>query len=380
MSPETQQALFTSFTQAELSTTRRFGGTGLGLAIVKRLTELFGGVVTVQSAVGVGTTFMVDLPMQISRTPVAERPVTGARRSYTPVVPVPIVRSGKAITVEEAKAQGRLILVAEDDEVNQKVILQQLELLGYAAEIANNGAEALDRWEAFPYALLLSDLHMPRMDGYTLTSTIRAAEAARGDGRRMPILALTANALRGEEVKAIEAGMDEYITKPVLLSVLQAALHRYLPPLDGKGAPLPERAAPAVAHAPGTAPSPQGARPSEGPSAAGEPALDVNVLKELVGDDPEIIQDFLLEYQQTATRLVVELRDAHAGGDLKGVGSVAHRLKSSSRAVGARSFGERCQQLETAARGDDQPAVLAAMDGFDAHFAAVLAAISGELP
>ena len=370
MSPETQQALFTSFTQAELSTTRRFGGTGLGLAIVKRLTELFGGVVTVQSTVGVGTTFMVDLPMQISRTPVAERPVTGARRSYTPVVPVPIVRSGKAITVEEAKAQGRLILVAEDDEVNQKVILQQLELLGYAAEIAHNGEEAFARWEAFPYALLLSDLHMPRMDGYTLTSTIRAAEEARGDGRRMPILALTANALRGEEVKALEAGMDEYITKPVLLSVLQAALHRYLPPLDGTGAPLPERAAPTPAAVP----------PASEPTGEGEPALDVNVLKELVGDDPEIIQDFLLEYQQTASRLVEELRGAYVAGDLKGVGSVAHRLKSSSRAVGARSFGERCQRLETAARGDDQPTVLAAMDAFDDHFAAVLAAISGELP
>jgi CheY-like chemotaxis protein len=135
------------------------------------------------------------------------------------------------VSVEQARAQGRLLLVAEDDEVNQYVILRQLEMLGYAAEIASDGKAALDMWLNGDYAMLLTDLHMPSLDGCALAEAVRQAEASRPVGTRVrtPILALTADVLRGEAARALAAGMDEYLTKPLQLRMLGDALEKWLP-------------------------------------------------------------------------------------------------------------------------------------------------------
>ena len=127
-----------------------------------------------------------------------------------------------------------MILVAEDNDLNQKVIEKQLALLGHSADVAVNGAEALERWRHGNYALLLTDLHMPLMDGYKLTARIRAEEATRAASSdaptmRLPILALTANALHGEAERCLSIGMDDYLTKPLQLDPLAAALKRWLP-------------------------------------------------------------------------------------------------------------------------------------------------------
>jgi CheY-like chemotaxis protein len=134
----------------------------------------------------------------------------------------------RPLTLDEARSQGRLILVAEDDAMNQKVILQQLGLLGYAGQIAADGAEALRLWRAGGYAMLLSDLHMPNMDGYELAVVIRAEEPL---GTHLPIIALTANALRGETERATAAGMDGYLTKPVPLATLRDVLAQWVVPV-----------------------------------------------------------------------------------------------------------------------------------------------------
>ncbi|MBK8695756.1 MAG: response regulator [Deltaproteobacteria bacterium] len=131
---------------------------------------------------------------------------------------------GPVLAIEEARRQGRLILVAEDDETNQKVIRQQLELLGYAVEVASDGRSALESWRTGTYAMLLTDLHMPEMDGYALAAQIRREE---GGTRRLPIVALTANALRGEVVRTQAAGMDAHLTKPVPLATLLATIERW---------------------------------------------------------------------------------------------------------------------------------------------------------
>ncbi|NMG46446.1 response regulator, partial [Aromatoleum toluvorans] len=267
-----------------------------------------------------------------------------------PAQAVPSATVAKAVppTIAEARTSGRLILIAEDDPVNQKVILQQLALLGYAAEVAGDGAQALRMWREGRYALLLTDLHMPHMDGYALAQTIRAEEAGRG---RMPILALTANALRGEARRAREGGMDEYLTKPIQLQLLKDALERWLPH---------EAAAPAVG----------------APAAA---VFDVAVLEALVGSERAVVDDFLGDYRGALRELSDALRTAVARDDAGAIVAVAHKLKSSSRAVGALQLGELCAELEIAARAGLRAVVARHFGAFDAAAAAVEARIGERL-
>ena len=259
-----------------------------------------------------------------------------------------------APTVPEARQQGRLILVAEDDATNQKVLLRQLELLGYAAEVAPNGGEALRLWKAGNYALLLSDLHMPALDGYELVDEIRRAEPA---GRRMPVIALTGNALRGEASRALAAGFDEYLTKPTQLPALRAVLDKWLP----HGRPGGDAA---------------GDRPSatEADMATAH-AIDIEVLRRLVGDDRALWVDLLCEYRAGALGSIRELRAAVAADDLNEVVSIAHRLKSPSRAIGAMELGDLCAEIENEARLADDEAVGAAVGVLEAALASVIDSI-----
>jgi CheY-like chemotaxis protein len=217
--------------------------------------------------------------------------------------------------IDDARKQGRLVLVAEDEPVNQKVILRQLRLLGYATEIAHDGIEALERLKQGGHALLLTDVHMPRMDGYELTRAIRKTEHAAGGSSRMPVLALSANALRGEQARAQAAGIDEYLVKPLPLPQLKAALERWMP--------APRSASSAV-------------------------VLDTSVLEKLVGNDSAVVEALLSEYLSSARELHRDLQTAEAEHEIKRLSDLAHRLKSSSRSVGALDLASACQALEDA--------------------------------
>ncbi len=236
-------------------------------------------------------------------------------------------------SVAEARASNRLILVAEDDMLNQKVILRQLALLGHAAEVADDGKQALDLWRDGGYALVLTDLHMPEMDGYSLASSIRAEEQP---GSRTPILALTANALKGEAGRAMEAGMDEYLTKPVPLEQLRTALERW----------LPEENAPDVQGHAGVG--------EEGSDRAQPPIFDVSVLVALVGDEAETLHGFVDDYLGSLKMLSEALETAGAADGFDTVRSNAHRLKSSSRSVGALQLADICEDLEHGAAAGER--------------------------
>ncbi|MDO8350912.1 MAG: response regulator, partial [Gallionella sp.] len=269
-------------------------------------------------------------------------------------------RAVPLLSREEARRRGRLILVAEDNEINQKVILQQLTLLGQTADIANNGREALELWQSGDYGILITDLHMPEMDGYELTAAIRAAETAAGktNKARIPIIAFTANALKGEAEHCLAIGMDDYLSKPVQLINLKAMLGKWLPVVEDVGR--------ASARHVGLKPDLQTAAPV---------AVDVNVLKKLVGDDEEIIRDFLHDFSLSAAKIAAELRTACAAGQAADAGALAHKLKSSARSVGALTLGELCFEMEQAGKAGD----MATLGMLLPRFAQELASVEGFL-
>ena len=218
MDVQTLSRLYTPFTQADASTTRRFGGTGLGLTITHELVRLMGGDIAVESELGKGSTFKVRLPFSIARHPASGR----ADASATPAS----LSYAAARAPTQSAASALPVLVAEDNDINRVVITHQLDKLGYRHRIAKDGAEAFEFCSKEDFALLLTDLQMPGMDGFALAKHIRASERL---GHRMPIVALSANALVSEGKRCLAAGMDEYVTKPIALSSLAALLAKWIP-------------------------------------------------------------------------------------------------------------------------------------------------------
>jgi PAS domain S-box-containing protein len=217
MSPAVVGRLFQPYAQGEVGTAGEFGGTGLGLSISQKLVALMGGQITVNSTPGKGSVFTVALPLH------AALAAPSATSSPAPTVPL---RTG-APSVSEAAASGRLILLAEDDEMNREAIQDQLCLLGYAAEVAEDGLEALGKWRTGRYALLLTECQMPHMDGFALTAAIRSARVP--GTLRAIIIAITANVRQGEGQRCMDGGMDDFMTKPLRLKELSVMLAKWLP-------------------------------------------------------------------------------------------------------------------------------------------------------
>jgi CheY-like chemotaxis protein len=214
--------LFSSFTQVDASTTRRYGGSGLGLSISKRLVELMGGEIGITSTLGQGSTFWFVLELPVGHEPQVNPSLASLEgRRLLEVSPLDTRHR-----LPEQPQTGH-ILVVEDNPVNQQVILHMLNRLGHQAQAVDNGLEALQAMEKAHFDLVLMDCQMPVMDGYEATRAIRAANSTVLD-RSIPIIALTANAMQGDRELALAAGMDEYLSKPVDGGALATLLNRLL--------------------------------------------------------------------------------------------------------------------------------------------------------
>jgi CheY-like chemotaxis protein/HPt (histidine-containing phosphotransfer) domain-containing protein len=304
---ETEQArLFQPFSQADSSTTRRYGGTGLGLSIVRRLAQLMSGDVTVESSPGGGSTFTVTLTLM-------------AAPADSPLVDLAVVKAlpGEVAAMPTTLA-GNRVLVVDDHPINREVLVRQLGTLGVASDSAADGLAGLQAWQRGGYALVFADVHMPQMDGLEMTAEIRRLEAAE-ERPRTPIVAVTANAIAGEDERCREAGMDGYLSKPVSRNRLRATLERWL---HGDG--------------------------------AGAPAIDRTVLDLWIRDDEAAVRDLLLRFGVSATESRRDIEAAMMAGDLAALAAAAHRLRGSALAVGARALGDAATTLERAARAGDR--------------------------
>ena len=320
--PDKLDKLFKPFNQGDNPTTRRRGGTGLGLAICQRLVGMMGGAISMESEVGKGTVVTIVLTLDVVTDPDEQRRATELATVYGEASEESLYRQPP--TIGEAERSGRLVLVAEDHETNRRIVMQQLAKLGFAAEAVTSGAEALDAWRSGRFGLLLTDCHMPDMDGYMLARRIRQIEATQGG--HIPIVAVTASAMSGEADKCRDAGADDYMAKPVPMHVMARKLSRWIQP--GVGGDMTEAVAPAR-------------------------SIDTTFLKELVGSDPTELRELLVRFRQTSMSDLVALRQAVGERRADEVAEVAHRIKGAASVVGARELSQSAADTEAAGRCKD---------------------------
>jgi signal transduction histidine kinase/DNA-binding response OmpR family regulator len=322
---EQQKRLFSEFTQADASTSRQYGGTGLGLVICKRLALLMGGDIELHSAAGQGTTMRLVAPF-----PVGDPSDVDDQRDGTLEAPA---LSRPKPTRQQAEREHSLLLLAEDHPVNRTVLSHQLELIGFHVDCAEDGLVAYEQWISGRYALLFTDLNMPRVDGYELARRIRAHERETR-ALRTPIIALSANVMQGEPNKCRAAGMDDFAAKPTTIPVLAGRLRRWLPHLEW----------------PHTAADPPPQRP-DGSSVAvnGHGLLDAVTLDELSGGDAELAASVVADFVETTRADLEALRVALDGQEADEVRRQAHRIKGAARIVGAREIVRPAEQVEVLA-------------------------------
>lgn len=332
--PEGQcRKVFDPFVQADGSSTRRHGGAGLGLSIAKQLVEMMGGRIGVENRPGRGATFWFMVPLEkIAEEDAfraALRPWSKEPDHAGPDHP------GGAPLGPGAAGKGN-ILLAEDNPVNRRLMIWQLEKLGWAAHAVSNGREALEEVvSGQTYRLILMDCQMPLMDGFEATRAIREHQGRQGG--RIPIIAITAHAMHGDREQCLNAGMDDYLSKPVKLEDLGRMLDLWLPPEEGRDAVKPAA----------------GSTPGREEPEAGRWSVDREELikiREAAGGNEGLVIQLIDIYLEDTPPRIAALRDAAENGDPAGLKMAAHSLKSSSAGVGALTLSDMSRELEEMGR------------------------------
>lgn len=312
-----QAAIFDAFTQADSSTTRRYGGSGLGLSICSRLVKLMGGSIHVDSEPGQGSSFHVHLPVVFQRA-------TGGAAAPAPA-------EASQTKIANQRFSGLRVLVAEDHPVNELLLRKLLERLGCEVRWAHDGEEAVLQWQAGDIDLVLMDVQMPRTDGLEATRRIRSIERQQPQRPRTPIIAITANAMNGDEHVCLEAGMNAYTSKPIRLSALIQAMTQVL---EGHSSPAQQ--------------APTATPPSRSAS--------LTPLAQLFQDlhiDPEQQRHFLDSFQRDLPVQMKALTMALSQQDSALAMAQAHQLKGSLDLIQADRSARLARGLEMAARAGE---------------------------
>ncbi len=356
--------LFKPFTQADGSTSRKYGGTGLGLAISRSLAELMGGEVGVESELNQGSVFWFTAVFGIPE----EENLTGVPSESSALREKTVAEGWEwrpqesreeepaAVLAAESPAGGKRkrILIAEDNPINQAVAAKLVEKMGYRADLAANGVEALNALQNLPYDLVLMDIQMPEMDGFETTRRIRQGEAG-AELCHIPIIAMTAHAMKGDREKCLQGGMDGYLTKPIPVKDLALTLHRWLSSEKEKGAePCTD------------------SLPSEEESFAGEPGSSPDLVEpwpeskpvfdregfiiRIMGDKTlasELIEDFRGDFAMHFSALKAEVDARNWDRAFFHV----HQMKGSSSNMGGMALQALARQAEGFCRNEKKAAL-----------------------
>ena len=246
--------------------------------------------------------------------------------------------------------------MAEDNITNQELIALQLDVLGFTSDVVTNGAQAVEKLHTHNYDLVLTDIHMPEMDGYQLAQAIRASTNNRI--RRIHIIAITANASADEATRCLESGMNDYLSKPVNIDELKARLDQWLPREAQADHAVSENTS---GHS-GPADSDVEAISNQATSL---PAINTELLIRYVGSDPDKHRHFFKLFLNTAPETIAFIHQAYKDRNCSGIEDACHKLKSSARAIGADRLATLCQKVETASKKEDWVQLDKAMPEFD---------------